>query len=342
MGRIGTYAFLNAKVRAMRSGLLNGPVYQRLAAAQTLQELLRVLSETQYQHLADSGKFKELNLIERALFYEEVRRIRVIEKHSEGDVRQFISLFLERYEGERLKVLLRCWHRKLGPGADVLREKILFDVPVDAVLSAARLDEVVSLLECTPFREALERAEAAYSEEESVFPLELAVDRAVFGRLWGAVESFGREDRRIAGRLVGLEVDLKNLEWVGRFREYYRIAQGQIVDFLLPRGFRLTTDRLRQVAAGESVDDALRDVVRGSRIRLPEAETGRTLELLEGLLHHVLLAEARRAFGMFPFSIGAVMGYLTLVRIEIRNIRTLFQAKAYGLSPQETEALLIM
>lgn len=217
MGRIGKYAFLNAKVRAMRSILLTEGVYQRLMEAHSLQELIQLLSDTQYQHLADSGKFKEAAEIERVLTYEESRRIREIEKHSEGDVREFISLFLERYDAERLKVLLRRWHDKEQEGDEWIRRKIVFDLPVDAMLSATRLKDIVVLLEGTPFQKPLTEAAEAYSEEKSVFPLELAVDRSVYERLWAAVETFGREDRKIAGRLLGLEVDLKNLEWLGRF-----------------------------------------------------------------------------------------------------------------------------
>jgi vacuolar-type H+-ATPase subunit C/Vma6 len=90
------------------------------------------------------------------------------------------------------------------------------------------------------------------------------------------------------------------------------------------------------------VEGALREVVRGSRVRLSEVGEAGALESLEGFLMHVLFFEARSAFGKFPFSISSVAGYMILLRIESRNIRMLLQAKAYGLSSGETAPLLVI
>jgi V/A-type H+-transporting ATPase subunit C len=340
MTSIGTYGFLNAKVRAMRSLLIADSLYRAMIASASLQELLNILSKTPYEGLSERARIEELSGLELALLHEEVRRIRMVLKASRAGTQQLVSLFLERYEGEKMKRLLRNWHRRGEEAVGVIRETIVYEVAVDAILAAEGFGDVITLLEGTPFQAALKDALPIFEVEGTVFPLEMAIDRTVFRRLWDGIASLDRKDERIAGRILGLETDLKNLEWIGRFQRYYGIPAVKMTDLLLPRGLRLGEDRVRRVAAGDDIRQALSDVIRSSRIRLPAPE-GDILPLLEGFFYQALKTEAGRAFGAFPFTIGAVVGYLTLIRIESRNIRTLIQAKSYGLSPEQTEALLV-
>lgn len=338
MAGIGTYGFLNAKVRAMRSALLTEAFLRGLSATRGFQEFLNQLYTTPYRYLSERGRTATPGQLEAAIFQDEVARIRRLERFSEGDVGRFISLFLDRYEAERLKVILR-YRRAKKSAAPWMRERIAYALPVDALLSSEGFEEVLRLLEGTPFRDDLS---ALPPSAENDFAVETAIDRGVFGRLHRAVSALGRRDADIAGRILGLEVDLKNLEAIGRYRRYYEIPAARMVDFLLPNGYRLNPERLTAIAAGGSLPETLADVLRTIRIgKGDNAEGGDDLALIERFLFHALLAEAKRAFAQFPFTVGSVIGYLMLLRIESRNIRTLIQSKMFELTPDETEALLV-
>ncbi|MFH1941682.1 MAG: V-type ATPase subunit [bacterium] len=343
MSSIETYGYVNAKVRAMRSFFLTESVLRTLAAAKDLKEFFFTLSQTHLGKIKEMTTYEDPVDVEQTLFQEEVRQLRVIEKNSRGNVRRIVALLLERYDGEHLKALLREWHHKKGVASKVHWEKVSYDFPADALVAARHLDEVVALLDGTPFQKIVAGAGPAYTEQRSLFPVELAVDRDVFDRLWKAVESLKRNDRQIVRRLVGIEIDLKNLSWIGRFRHYYNVPAATVADWLLPHGFRLGADTIRRVASGSGVSEVLKDVVRQSEMPFPAEWQGvEGIEMLERFLHHVLNIEARKAFGAFPFSIGAIFGYFYLMRIETKNIRSLLQAKVYGIASQEAEALLVL
>lgn len=343
MTSIGTYGFINAKVRAMKSFLLTDSIYRTMAASRSLEELFVVLSQTHFRNMVERVKFKEPLEIELELVSEEIRRLRVIEKNSRGNVRQLVVLFLERYDGDKLKTLLRGWHQREGKEPRVLREKIVYDFPVNAIVSAETLEEIVTLLEGTPFQKVLSREISTYMEHKSLFPLELAIDRDFFARTWEATESLSQKDQRIARRLLGIEIDLRNIDWIGRFRRYYNVSTAEVGGLLLPHGYRMGSDDVRHIVSGGSVSKVLAGITREAQsIQRNEAGEGFDLYGLERALYQILLSEAGRAFGEFPFTIGSILGYLILLRIETKNVRTLLQAKLYGLSSEQAEDLLVL
>jgi len=342
---IGTYGFINAKVRAMRSFLLDKSDYQEaLTKAGNIDELFSILSRTHYRNVIEKLESREPALVEQTLFLGGIERLKLLEKSSRGDVRKIILSLFDHYEGERLKIILRCWHKKDEKIIQLYRDKIIYDFPVDAIISAGDISEVVGLLEETPFYNVLAKKISAYLEHKTLFPLELAIDRDYFTRFWKTTESLSRKDKLIVRRLVGLEVDIRNLNWMSRFKKYYDISSAEIIGMLLPYGYRIKSGEIQDVLAGGSIKNLLGKVMgkTSSLVQEEEQEETSSMELMERVLYQVLLSEANRAFGQFPFTIGAIMGYFVLIRIETKNIRTLIEAKIYGLSPDETEALLIV
>lgn len=343
MSSIRKYGFINAKVRAMRSFLLTESLYRSMVASRDIKEIFSLLSQTRFRRAVERLESPNAIAMERELFLEEIYQLRAIEKFCSGDVHKFFLLLLERYDGEKLKILLRMWHRKCEEDQMVIREKIVYDIPVDAIISSENLSEIVELLTDTPFRRVLDTTSELYRERKTLFPLELAIDRDIFRRLWESIESLNRRDRQIVRRFVGIEIDLKNLDWISRYREYYKLSPSEITELLLPHGYRLDSKEIRDVVAGRSVVEALKDVGKGMQVPFSEDREGvLVLDALERFIYQVLLSEAKRAFGEFPFSIGAILGYFYLMRIETKNILSLLQAKEYQLSPQQTEAFLVL
>jgi vacuolar-type H+-ATPase subunit C/Vma6 len=97
------------------------------------------------------------------------------------------------------------------------------------------------------------------------------------------------------------------------------------------------------VIATGNYTKAFSSVMKGFEVPSGEkSDENAVLEFMEKVLYQILLAEAEKAFIQFPFSIGAIFGYFYLIRIETRNIRTLIQAKIYGLPSKDIESLLVM
>jgi vacuolar-type H+-ATPase subunit C/Vma6 len=356
MESVRQYGFINAKVRGMRSGLLPEAAYRSMLAVKEPRDIFSFLSQTRYRSVVDGIEIKTPDAMEKALFLEEIREMRAIQKYGKGGTKDIISVLLERDDCERLKTILRAWHSgaedsgsavpagsraPLEPSA--FGETIVYPYPVQALLSSKSLEEFADLLEGTPFREILKSRAALYEEKKTLFPIEVALDQCVYGRLWKASGPLSRTDRNIFRRLVGIEIDLKNLDWILRFRNYYNLSMVEIGDLLLPNGWRLGTEGIKKLLAGGKISEAILDIGRVSPVPFTwSEEEALSLNTLERFLYQVLFIEARRAFMAFPLSLGAILGYATLLRIESRNIRTLVHAKSYGMTAQQIEPFLVM
>jgi vacuolar-type H+-ATPase subunit C/Vma6 len=172
--------------------------------------------------------------------------------------------------------------------------------------------------------------------------VELASDKAMFARVWKAGMALNGRDRSIVRGLVGIEIDLKNLDWISRFRNYYKLPFVEIRELLLDNGSRLTADSLMKMASEDRIADARARITRGTGIPTPDSDDSTSrLDVMERFLANVLLSEAKRAFRGNPLSIGSILGYFYCLRMETRNLKTLFAAKRYGLTAQQAEPLLI-
>lgn len=341
MESVRQYGFINAKIRAMKSEFLSDAAYRAMAALKEIRELFSYLSQTRYREMAENIEPKTPETLERALFWEEIRRLKIIEEFSKAGTKKILNLFLERYEAEKLKTILRCWHSSEKDAGYLIREPICYSYPVDSLLSSKNLDEFVKLLEGTPFQSTLKDRQPVYEEKKSLFPIEVALDQTVFERLWKASGSLSKTDRDILRRLVGIEIDLKNLDWVLRFRNYYKLPASEINSLLLTHGFRFGPEGIQRMLAEDRVHETLLDMSRSASIPLTGSEESPALDALELFLYQMLFSEAKKAFRGFPLSIGAVLGYVFLLRIESRNLRTLAHAKGYNMSAQETEPFLV-
>lgn len=342
MGALHTYGFLNAKVRAMRSNLLLSNQYKALSAAHDFRDLIQLLSQYGYEARIEEMGHPDPERLEMALRSEEVRRLQLIHAKSSRPLSNVFHHILEKFEAERLKWVLRFWFQKRGETNAFLLDPILYLVPAYEILDAPTLDDVIGLLEKHPFRDALVDARPEFEAKKSLFPFELAIDREQIRRFFESVKRMNRRDRRICHELAGIEIDLKNLGWIERFKQYYQMSTADILTRLLPGGNRLSEDQLRQIVSDGNPGSVLTKWAKDIPIPAQGAPNEPfTILNLELFLKHVLFQRARKAFMEFPFSVGAIMGYHLLLRIEMMNLRTLIQSKVYGLGADEIESRLI-
>lgn len=342
MNKVGTYAMVNAKVRAMRSYMIPKAVYQSMISARSVHDLVSILRQTRFQSLIEEVDALDPVDIEKTLFRAEILELKKILKFSKGNPKILLEMLLRSYEGERIKAILRSWHSK-DKLDSIYYEKIQDNLPVDAILSAKNIQEILYYLQVSSFKKPIENALESYKDRKTLFSVELSIDRFIFESLFKCIRSFDQADLKIARRMIGVEVDIKNLDWISRYRRYYKLTSAEIAQLLLPDGYKIKHDQIQQILSGKDFFQSIAGLsgIAGNITDLGSNES-ESLELLENILYHMLYDEASHGFGSFPFSIGAILGYYYLLRIESKNIKTLLYAKAYQIPESEIHDLLIM
>ena len=345
MATLTTYAYLNARLRAKLGKLFSAEQYERLKEAADIEAACEFLRGTEYAEIfKDAGTVQDLRRMEAALVDRLIFSHREVAAHAKGKIRKFIEALLRKFEVENLKVLLRVW--KANEESELIyRKGICYDIPFQAILEAASIEEVIVLLEETPYRKPLVAAREKYKKTDSLFHLENALDRELYEATWRAIEALSAPDRKIASRLIGIEIDILNINSILRLKRYYKMGLAEIASLMIPNGLQISEEFVKEVYQGRDQTSLMSELLTGVYKDVPqlvrtEDET-KTFHLLEAMLKEILVRQVRRALGGFPFTIGVAIAYLRLKKMEVSNIITILNAKALRIPREELESSVV-
>jgi len=316
---VGTYAHINAKVRAMKSQLLSEQDLEKLAGSPDLSAFVSFLEKNLYEFTQKDNDKLSPEFVEKAVIKSRINRIKSLKKTCKGEVEKLISLFLERDDVEKLKSILRQWNAGVTPIYPVTPFEIIYYFPVNDISQARSLEDIAELIKSTPFSDVLISSVEDFNKTGNLFPVEIALERNLFSRIFQESSNLSKGDRSIIKSIIGTEIDLKNVLWIKRLKNYYQIPVNQAVNYLLPGGSSLKIEEIIDAFAEGKEDELLmsRKII-PEEVDVQEQQNG--IYLLEAALKDILIQQAKKAFKQFPFSIGSLAGYITLLKMEEREV----------------------
>ncbi len=342
------YAATNARVRVMYSTLLTPDEFDQLRDAADFSALITILKRTAYGPYLD--KVSDKDLTPRRAAYQ--IRMRLADAYSTiihtspMHTQPLLNQLYRYFEVNNLKAVLRG----IVTGADWERVRfVLFPygpksiIPAEDMVEAANVSAAIELLRGTPYYETLSFALQRYSAEQSLFPLEVALDLALWRDLWQNVRLLSGEDRAQALRLIGSMLDATNLMWAIRYRAYHHLSEEELINYTLPFGFRLHDEDIRSIAAGVDIAQVVKRVypqLQDVDTLIQEPQTG--LPKLEIQLKRIVADQCHAAFVGNPFQIGIPLGYLILEDYEIQDLVVLIEAKSTQAPEEDFRQHLIM
>ncbi len=334
---VSAYAQLQVRVRVQYSRLLTPQRLQELMQVENFEALLSSLLDTAYAPYLE--KVDRSLLTPRRVVYQLRCRLAAsyekLIKFTPDPGHQLLMQLWSLYEVDNLKATLRgiehqsSWEQVLyllSPG-----EKY-WTVTFDKLQDMMRSDDIATALEVlrgTLYYEPLAHALNRYQDEESLFPLEAALDLDYYRELWKSMQQLTGNDRQQALRLIGPVIDKDNLLGAIRYRIYHRMSTQEIINYTLPFGYRVQDAHIRAIAAGEDIGAVVRGIY--PRLLLAavdfEAAPGLALRALEVELNRQIVRRCRIVFRGAPFHIGLPVAYLLLHEHEIENLTALIEAK---------------
>jgi V/A-type H+-transporting ATPase subunit C len=344
MRQLAKYSFVNAKIRALLSNLFEQRQMDALLDARDFDEAVDLLKKTPYGPLIQEIPSDELSLlaIDKVFIRNDLKFYKKIGDSLAGRAeKEFVSLLAQRYEIEELKVLLRIWHNKRSEDwqPHIVQPVICFEIDFKKLMSAQTIEEFILLLDHTPYKAALLAAREKYKAANASFYLEASLDVDYYQRVLACISRFTSLDQKVARKILGIEVDIENINWLVRLRKYYGLGIGDMLDWLIPGGQWITKESVRNYYTTDGLTKVVESVALGPYAKVKDLVQDNVL-LLEGFLYEFLLREIKRSLAGFPFTIGTVMGYLVLKRKETNNIVSILQAKKFGWRKEEIEPLL--
>ena len=179
------YARINAKVRAMRRHLFDRDRLYALLGSRDLKGVLHLLEDTLYK--SDAHRILEEmtpTSVEQVLMENFVKTVEDIIKLSPSRLRIILRDTLQRFEASNLKLVLRA--KQSGLRFSEIRDQLLplkrFGRGVCKLLleKSEKIDDLVNLLETSPYGEAFKQSLEEYRLRGTLLPLETALDKRVY------------------------------------------------------------------------------------------------------------------------------------------------------------------
>jgi vacuolar-type H+-ATPase subunit C/Vma6 len=325
-----------------------------LGEAADLGVLIEGLKRTHYGPALENLREREsrLSSIVAALRSHLSAEARSVIRQAPGTARRVLEQLHRRHELNNLKAVLRGISAGesaafAGDMGDRI-QRLLFPVggssavPVERMMEAGSIGAAIELMRGTPYYEALSLGLKRYSSEQSLFPIEVALDLGYWRKLWQEARKLSGEDQTQAVRVIGSLVDTNNLMWAIRYRIYKHISEEELINYTLPFGHRIQDSDIRAIAAGGDIASTLTRVfpeLQDAGALLDEPQSG--LPRLEIELKRSVVRRCLAAFLGNPFHIGIPLAYLVLHDLEVQDLIVLLEAKVSQVVSEEFHPYLV-
>jgi V/A-type H+-transporting ATPase subunit C len=345
---VSSYAAIQARVRAMYSTLLTAQARAGLCETPGFDTLIVALKQTAYGPYLEN--VPESQLTPRRAIFQIKQRVAdtylTVIRMAPASTRALATQLYRHFEIDNLKAVLR------GIVTGAVWEQVLYVLfplgpvtvlPARRMLETGTIEAAVELLRDTPYYGILTHSMDRYTAEQSLFPLEVALDLHYWRTLWHDVNRLPNQDRTQALRVVGSLVDLNNLMWAIRYRVYHQFSEEEIINYTLPFGYRVRDEDIKSIAAGADIAQIVTRLypqLTGVDTLLQEPQHG--LPELERRLQRHVAAQCRSAFTGYPFHVGIPLGYLVLAEWEIQDLTAVIEAKSADMSVEQCVSHLLV
>lgn len=341
--RSSKYAAAFARIRAIRGNLLEKEKLEEILNAKTLEGIIEILKKTPY------GKERALPFsregLERAIKNTIIDIYTKVLEFLPENTREFLRVAVRRFEIDNIKKILTS---KLHEERTLSEENLLdlgeFSVvPISELLSAKSLPEIIEKLRKTPYGKYIE-GKLPDENLETIFAIEMVLDYGFFKELIALNKKLDEIDRKINSFYFGLQCDLLNLTWVLRARNFFGFSEEKIFSYTVPFGTYLNNEKLRKLAKAKGFEEFLKPIL--------DTPWGKELEEVGNLKDPALETRLLRKFyettvkssliKSNPFSIGSFIELLCLKEMEIHDLTTIIESKAYDLPLEKVKPFLLM
>jgi len=331
------WGYINARMRGMKSRLLDHHTLDTLILQPDLDSLIGELEKTSYRDdiIAAKGRYTDVPAIEHALrnnFVRTFQKVLDFAKKEEAD--HYITIFLHRWDVQNIKTILR------GKNIHVTNEEILECIVPAGELDEATLTELVRQLDAKAVIDLLATWRISYARPlTTAFPefvrtgdlgmLECALDRFYFQDALLAVSGKG-SNKAMIRQVLAIEIDVVNIKTVLRMIRDH-VEPEEATKFLIDGGLEFDARKLARLLTLPSVEDVVAALAT-TRYAFLSAIPGAALEakkisVIEKELERYLVQQGTKSFLGDPLSVASLIGYFWAKYNEITNIRIISRCK---------------
>ncbi len=345
------WGYINARMRGMKSRLLDQRALDNLVLQPDLESLIADLENTPYKSDIIEAKvqYSGVLCIEYALRKNFVRTFQKILKFARTEeAERYITIFLHRWDVQNIKTILR------GKNIHIPNEEIL-----ECLVPAGELDEatIIELLRQPDVRAVIDmlatwkigyakpltKEYPAFAKSGDLALLECALDEYYYADALEQVKN-PTYNNGLIRNIIALEIDVVNLRTILRMIRDH-IDPSEAKKFLINGGKEFNSRKLDHLLSLHSIEEVVEELKTTSYRFLadlpPSAMRTQKISVIEKQLEKFLVQKGVNAFLGDPLSVASVIGYFWAKYNEITNIRIISRCKTADFPVEQLKEELV-
>lgn len=328
------FPYINARVRAMRSRLLDPGRLEELLGLPSLDAFIQALGSTPYGRELQEALSRTtdgLRAVDQGLgrnFYLTTAKIL---SFADGKARQLIELVLMRWDLVNIRLILRAKHTGRHHdeiAANVIPAGRLNEPALKEVAAQPDVAGVVGALGGMdhPLAGSLAEGLADYNKSNDLLSLELRLDRSYAVYVLRVASGRGHDEQTVR-TLLQDEIDATNVKTAVKLQSVDSQSRDEKLRFFIPGG-RLTESAFLAVANRSTADQGLLAVrVQGFPVKASADDPA----AFERELDLAMIQAQVSLYLQDPLGIDIVIAYLAMKYNEVVNLRLIARSKALGI-----------
>lgn len=342
------YGGVATKIRAMQNRCLKPDDYRALTKMSSPIDVVTFLKNFPgYQDIFKNVDENTIHrgdielLIETAIYDDYMKIYRFVDNTK----RKFLEIYFTKFEIYILITLIRKIFDEQYIDHDLSFFKSFFEshssFDFNKVSKSKNINEFLENLEGSEFKEVL----SGISDEiQNLFSYEMKLENYYYNKLWKLKDKHLKgKDYELIEEIIGQRIDIENVLWIFRNKKYYDIDSSIIYAYVIPINYKLTKKQLLSLVEANSVAEFMLLIDKTYYKGLFDDLVEMTNEKMsiDTQVNAYLYKKTADLARNNPFSIAAIVNYLTAKEIEISDIISIIEGVRYKLSPEKLEQYVI-
>jgi len=344
------YDYVNARIKGMKSCLLNSSVFETLILKPDVEAIITELGSTAYKDEIEkaSVQYSGIKCIEVALRKDFTNAFRKILGYTKGDLAEkYLKILLSRWDVQNIKTVLRGKNIHVT-AAEILECLVpageLDDMTLTEMINQPDVKAVIDLLATwgIEYSKPLTHHIKEYAEKRDLAILEYAIDRFYYENALYGVQGDSYDDVLIKD-IVSTEIDVTNIKTVLKMiRDKIEVEEAQM--FLIEGGRSLDSEKLVAMIRTGTLEGAIKHLETTPYhflSKLAGEDKAGMISMYEKELEKYLIKRGISRFLGDPLSIAIAIGYIWAKYNEITNIRIIARCKTADIPEKELRGELV-
>ncbi|MCE5297728.1 MAG: ATP synthase A1 subunit C [Methanoregulaceae archaeon] len=346
------YAYVNARIRAMKSRLLDPSLLEQLINKPDIDSLITELEKTAYrEELEKAGVlYSGINRIEVAIRKDLVKRFRsILTLIKGGDTEAFLAIILSRWDVQNIKTILRGKKIQENP-SEILECMIpageLDEAALTELVKQPDVKAVIDLLATwgMVYARPLILNFKEFTDTGDMLVLEYALDTFYYEDAISKVKTSESDDARVLKNILITEIDINNIKTVLRaIRD--RIDPDEVKRYFVKGSPEFDANKLLTMMKTGTIEGALKYLEQTPYQFItkipPEYIAAEKISAFEKELERYLVKKAISQFLGDPLSIAIPIAYIWAKYTEVTNIRVIARCKVTEVPEKDLREALI-